>query len=182
MAVAIDGDEQAIARREVRADRAQTQRLLAWAAPLGAERTWAIESAGGLGKLLSQELVAAGEHEGSLQTRAATSRWGSSQPISRSSSRSGNSNALLQSSGTTVGRRLKRASFTYCPASNGEKTRLLLEQSTEAAPVTRPVARRVLSLIPRYALEHKQDVVLVLAVGHGVIDLPARLSIAPQDL
>ena len=35
MAVAIDGDEQAIARLEVTADRAQTQRLLAWAAPLG---------------------------------------------------------------------------------------------------------------------------------------------------
>ena len=62
MAVAIDGDERAIARLEVRADRAQTQRLLAWAAPLGAERTWAIESADGLGKLLSQQLVAAGEH------------------------------------------------------------------------------------------------------------------------
>ena len=62
MAVAIDGDERAVARLEVRADRAQTQRLLAWAAPLGAERMWAIESAGGLGKLLSQELVAAGEH------------------------------------------------------------------------------------------------------------------------
>src|SRR6266540_4481292 len=61
-AVAIDRDEQAIARLEVRADRAQTQRLLAWAAPLGDQRTWAIESAGGLGKLLSQELVAAGEH------------------------------------------------------------------------------------------------------------------------
>jgi transposase len=61
MAVAIDGDEQAIARLEVRADRAQTQRLLAWAARLGAERSWAIESAGGLGKLLSQELVAEGE-------------------------------------------------------------------------------------------------------------------------
>ena len=61
MAVAIDGDEQAIARLEVRADHAQTQRLLAWAAPLGEERTWAIESAGGLGKLLSQELLAAGE-------------------------------------------------------------------------------------------------------------------------
>ena len=44
MAVAIDGDEHAIARLEVRADRAQTQRLLAWAAPLGEERTWAIES------------------------------------------------------------------------------------------------------------------------------------------
>ncbi len=62
MAVAIDGDEHAVGRLEVAADRAQTQRLLAWAAPLGAERTWAIESAGWLGKLLSQELVAAGEH------------------------------------------------------------------------------------------------------------------------
>ena len=44
------------------ADRAQTQRLLAWAVPLGDERTWAVESADGLGKLLSQELLAAGEH------------------------------------------------------------------------------------------------------------------------
>ena len=62
MAVAIDGDEHAIARLEVNADRAQAHRLLAWAAPLGEERTWAIESADGLGKLLSQQLVAAGEH------------------------------------------------------------------------------------------------------------------------
>ena len=62
MAVVIDGDEQAIARLELMADRAQTQRLLAWAAPLGDQRTWVIESADGLGKLLSQELLAAGEH------------------------------------------------------------------------------------------------------------------------
>jgi transposase len=34
--------------------------LLAWAEPLG-ERTWAVESAGGLGYLLSQQLVNAGE-------------------------------------------------------------------------------------------------------------------------
>jgi hypothetical protein len=61
MAVAIDGDEQAICTFEVCADRRQMQRLLAWAAPLGEERTWAIESADGLGKLLSQQLVAAGE-------------------------------------------------------------------------------------------------------------------------
>jgi len=62
VAVAIDGDELAIARLEVTADRAQTQRLLAWAAPLGDRRMWAVESADGLGKLLSQELLAAGEH------------------------------------------------------------------------------------------------------------------------
>jgi transposase len=62
MAVAIDSDEHAIGRLEVRADRAQTQRLLAWAVALGEERTWAIESADGLGKLLSQQLLAEGEH------------------------------------------------------------------------------------------------------------------------
>jgi transposase len=62
MVVAVDDDEQPVARFEVRADRGQAQRLLAWAEPLGAERTWAIESADGLGKLLSQELLAAGEH------------------------------------------------------------------------------------------------------------------------
>jgi transposase len=60
-AVAIDRDEHAIARLKVVADRGQAQRLLAWAAPLGDERTWAIESAGGLGKLLAQQLVGAGE-------------------------------------------------------------------------------------------------------------------------
>jgi transposase len=62
MAVAIDHDEQSLGVLEVAADRGQTPRLLVWAELLGAERTWAIESAGGLGKLLSQELVAAGEH------------------------------------------------------------------------------------------------------------------------
>ena len=62
IAVAIDDAEQSLGVLEVVADRRQTPRLLAWAELLGAERTWAIESAGGLGKLLSQELVAAGEH------------------------------------------------------------------------------------------------------------------------
>ena len=60
-AVAIDRDEQPIACLQVVADRAQTQRLLTWAAPLGAERTWAIESANGLGRLLAQQLLGAGE-------------------------------------------------------------------------------------------------------------------------
>jgi hypothetical protein len=62
MAVAIDGGERPIGRLEVVADRCQSDRLLAWAAPFGNERTWAIESADGLGKLLSQQLLAAGEH------------------------------------------------------------------------------------------------------------------------
>jgi transposase len=60
-AVAIDGDEHPVARLTVTADGCQTERLLAWAEPLGVERTWAIESATGLGRLLAQQLVAAGE-------------------------------------------------------------------------------------------------------------------------
>jgi hypothetical protein len=60
MAVAIDGDELSLGEFEVRAQRNQTQRLLAWAAPFP-DRRWAIESADGLGKLLAQQLLAAGE-------------------------------------------------------------------------------------------------------------------------
>jgi transposase len=59
-AVAIGGDEQKLAEVKVRATCQQTAKLLTWAEPLG-EHTWAVESAGGLGYLLSQQLVGAGE-------------------------------------------------------------------------------------------------------------------------
>ncbi len=59
-AVAIGCDEQQLAEIRVRATCQQTATLLAWAKPLG-PRTWAVESAGGLGSLLSQQLVGAGE-------------------------------------------------------------------------------------------------------------------------
>jgi transposase len=59
-AVVVDGDEHEVARLTVRADRRQLQRLLSFAEPFGA-RTWAVESAGGLGFLLAQQLVSAGE-------------------------------------------------------------------------------------------------------------------------
>jgi transposase len=59
-AVAIDRSEAELARARVRATRKQVPQLLRWAEPLG-KRTWAVESAGGLGYLLSQQLVAAGE-------------------------------------------------------------------------------------------------------------------------
>jgi transposase len=58
-AVAIGCDERQLGEIRVRATCQQTARLLAWAEPLG-ERTRAVESAGGLGYLLSQ-LVGAGE-------------------------------------------------------------------------------------------------------------------------
>ena len=59
-AFAVDDRELELSQLSVRATRNQTQRLLAWAEPF-ASRTWAIEGADGLGYLLSQQLVAAGE-------------------------------------------------------------------------------------------------------------------------
>src|SRR6267154_1082696 len=59
-AVAIDEKEAPLGQLRVRASAAQAGRLVAWAASWP-ERTWAVEGAGGLGYLLAQQLVAAGE-------------------------------------------------------------------------------------------------------------------------
>ncbi len=59
-AVAIDRAEDELSRVRVRATRRQVDQLLNWAEPFE-KRTWAIESAGGLGYLLAQQLVARGE-------------------------------------------------------------------------------------------------------------------------
>ncbi len=60
-AVAVDGEERVVGELGVRATRRQTQELLGWAERFP-KRSWAIESANGLGYLLAQQLVAAGEH------------------------------------------------------------------------------------------------------------------------
>ncbi len=61
-AVAIDGSETVLGEITVPADRYQTKKLIDWAAELdGDDRCWAVEAAGGLGYLLSQQLVAGGE-------------------------------------------------------------------------------------------------------------------------
>ena len=59
-AVAIDGDESQLAAVTVPATRRQVSELVGWAARFE-DRTWAVESAGGLGYLLACQLVAAGE-------------------------------------------------------------------------------------------------------------------------
>jgi transposase len=59
-AVAVDRDEHALDELRVRASTKQCELLLDWAEQFG-ERRWAIESASGLGYLLAQQLVAAGE-------------------------------------------------------------------------------------------------------------------------
>jgi len=59
-AVAIGAAEEPLGELRVRACAAQAERLLAWAVAWP-ERTWAIEGAAGLGHLLAQQLLAAGE-------------------------------------------------------------------------------------------------------------------------
>jgi transposase len=60
-AAAVDRSEVVIDTIRVDANRDQRTRLLAWAARFS-PRTWAIEGATGMGALLAQQLVAAGEH------------------------------------------------------------------------------------------------------------------------
>jgi hypothetical protein len=59
-AVAVDESEHKLDEVRVRADRRQLERLTTWARTFP-ERSWAIESANGLGALLSQLLVGGGE-------------------------------------------------------------------------------------------------------------------------
>ena len=69
-AVVIGRAEVALGEVRVRASAAQVQQLLAWAAAWP-ERTWAVEGAGGLGHLLAQQLVAAGERVLDVQPKLA---------------------------------------------------------------------------------------------------------------
>jgi transposase len=59
-AVAISAAEEPLGELRVCACAAQAERLLAWAVAWP-QRTWAVEGAGGLGHLLAQQLLAAGE-------------------------------------------------------------------------------------------------------------------------
>jgi transposase len=59
-AVAIDAAEEQLGQLRVRACAAQASQLLGWA-QAWPERTWAVEGAGGVGYLLAQQLLAAGE-------------------------------------------------------------------------------------------------------------------------
>jgi transposase len=59
-AVAISAAEEPLGELRVRASAAQAERLLSWAAAWP-QRTWAVEGAGGLGHLLAQQLLSAGE-------------------------------------------------------------------------------------------------------------------------
>jgi transposase len=59
-AVAISPAEELLGQVRVRASAVQAERLLAWA-QAWPERAWAVEGAGGVGHLLAQQLLSAGE-------------------------------------------------------------------------------------------------------------------------
>jgi transposase len=69
-AVAVDEAERSLGELRVRSGPSQVDRLLAWAASFPA-RTWAVENATGLGYLLAQQLVAAGERVLDVQPKLA---------------------------------------------------------------------------------------------------------------
>jgi len=69
-AVAIGPAEEPLGRQQVRACPGQARQLLAWAAAWP-ERTWAVEGATGLGRLLAQQLAAAGEQVLDIQPKLA---------------------------------------------------------------------------------------------------------------
>jgi transposase len=70
-AVALDDREEPLDEFRVRSGINQVEQLMAWAGPF-VERTWAIEGTGGLGYLLAQQLVAAGERVVDVQPKLST--------------------------------------------------------------------------------------------------------------
>ena len=70
-AVVISPAEEPLGELRVRASAAQAEKLIGWAAAWP-ERTWAVEGAGGLGHLLAQQLVAAGERVLDVQPKLAS--------------------------------------------------------------------------------------------------------------
>jgi len=69
-AVAVTATEEPLGKVRVRACPAQAEQLVAWAAAWP-ERTWAVEGAPGLGRLLAQQLLAAGERVVDVQPKLA---------------------------------------------------------------------------------------------------------------
>ena len=78
-AAVLDDTEHLVGEMRVNADRWQRDRLLRFAAPVE-PRTWAVEGAGGLGSLLAQQLVAAGECVSASRSAVRLDSWRSERP------------------------------------------------------------------------------------------------------
>ena len=70
-AVVIGPAEEPLGELRIRASAGQAEKLVAWADGWP-ERTWAVEGAAGLGRLLAQQLVAAGERVLDVQPKLAS--------------------------------------------------------------------------------------------------------------
>ena len=73
-AVAIGAGEQPLGKIRIPASRSQATRLVAWA-QAWPERAWAVEGPAGLGHLLAQQLVAAGENVLDVPPKLAARVW-----------------------------------------------------------------------------------------------------------
>jgi transposase len=122
-AVAIDQGEDELARVRLRATRRQVAQLLSWAEPFE-KRTWAIESAGGLGYLLAQQLVTAGEQvvdvPATLASRVRVLASGSS-----------NKNDRNDAGSVAVAALRAPALRSVAPADHAEILRLLAKRNTD---------------------------------------------------
>jgi hypothetical protein len=72
-AVVVDGHEKVLGRLRVQASHRQVEQLRVWAGTWP-DHTWAIEGAAGLGLLLAQQLVSAGEKVRCLSRLASLDR------------------------------------------------------------------------------------------------------------
>lgn len=142
-AVAISAGEEELAQKKVRSGAAQVRQLLAWAEPFGA-RCWAIESASGLGYLLGQQLVSAGETvvdvPATLASRARLLATG------RSNKNDGN-DALSVAVAALRSPGLRRVE----PAGHAEVLRLLAKRNTDIGNQRTRVVCRLHALVAELA-------------------------------
>jgi transposase len=142
-AVAIGADEEELAQKKVRSGAAQVRQLLSWAEPFGS-RYWAIESASGLGYLLAQQLVMAGETvvdvPATLASRARLLATG------RSNKNDGN-DALSVAVAALRSPGLRRVE----PASHVEVLRLLAKRNTDIGNQRTRVVCRLHALVAELA-------------------------------
>jgi transposase len=142
-AFAIDDREQEVAQVSIRATKTQTERLLAWAQPFD-QRTWAIEGAEGLGYLLSQQLLAAGERvvdvPATLAARTRVLGTGRSNKTDPNDARSIAITALRSPSLREV-----------VPVGHGEVLRLLAKRNTDIGDQRCRVVSRLHALLVELA-------------------------------
>jgi transposase len=138
-AVAIDEREDELASVKVRATKRQVEQLLTWAERFD-KRTWAVESAGGMGYLLSQQLLGKGEVvvdvPASLSSRVRVLAAGRSN-------KNDPNDALSVAVAALRAPRLRSVS----PANHAEVLRLLAKRNTEIGNLRNRVVCRLHAML-----------------------------------